>query len=132
MLGFDVVYRNDVDDAAIIDRARTEGRIILTRDTGILKHGDVTHGYWVRSTDPETQLREVVDALSLHSQFEPFSRCLVCNAVLEDVAKEEIADRLPTSIRTNFDVFRRCTGCGRLYWQGSHYERMERLIASLE
>lgn len=132
MLGFDAAYRNDFDDATIIEGARTEERSILTRDTGILKHGDVTHGYWVRATDPEMQLREVVEALSLRSQFEPFTRCLVCNAALENVAKEEIADRLPPSIRKNFDVFRRCAGCSRLYWRGSHYERMERLIASLE
>ncbi len=131
MLGLDAAYRNDFDDEMIIERARDEGRIILTRDRGILRHGEVTHGYWLRSTDSEEQLREVVEALDLWSAARPFSRCIVCNEELTAVEKEDVEDRIPPSVRAQFDEFSQCPCCRRVYWRGSHYDRMQRLIASL-
>lgn len=131
ILGFDAASRNDLNDEAIVDRALNERRIIVTRDVGILKRSDVTHGYWVRSGDPETQLREVVDALDLRGQFAPFTRCLVCNTPLESVEKEAVADKLPPRVAGAFDTFKRCPSCDRLYWQGSHYDRMTQIVDNL-
>jgi uncharacterized protein with PIN domain len=128
-LGFDAVYRNDFKDEELIERAAKETRIILTRDRGILKHGRVQWGYWVRSSHPEEQLREIVGRYDLSGRARPFTRCPRCNGPVSAVSKAEVADRLPSRTRLEFDEFTRCGVCGQIYWKGSHYDR---LTASLE
>lgn len=131
MLGFDARYRNDYADPEIVARAAQEHRIILTRDVGLLKHSAVTHGHWLRTTDPEVQLREVIDAFDLRCRIRPFTRCLACNGTLEPVEKAEIADAVPPGVYEEFETFTCCPRCGRVYWKGSHYDRMQRLLKRL-
>jgi len=90
LLGFDTRYCNTYTDPEIVAIARREHRIILTRDTNLLKRRTVTHGYWVRATDPIDQAREVLQRFDLREQVLPFSRCLRCNGRLQPVDKEEI------------------------------------------
>ena len=131
MLGFDALYRNDYEDAEIIRIALEEKRIILTRDIGILKNKAVTHGYWVRSRSSEEQLKEVVRRFDLRNQIKPFSRCLVCNGVVARINKRNVVDRLPPKTKANFDEFYHCPVCDKVYWKGSHYERMEEKIQKI-
>ena len=131
MLGFDVRWRPDARDDEIALTAAAEHRVVLTRDSGLLKRRVVTHGYRVRESDPERQLHEVVGRLDLLRLVAPFRRCLCCNAPLEAVRKDEIAAALPARVRERHDDFRRCPSCRRIYWAGSHRRRMERLIAGL-
>ena len=128
VLGFDSAWRRDWDDNQIIDRALEEGRIILTRDVGILKQKRVSHAYWLRSMRPERQLAEVVAALNLQSQLRPFTRCMECNGSLRPVAREDLAARLDADIRERFQRFWECPACGRVYWQGSHWRRMQNIV----
>jgi uncharacterized protein with PIN domain len=132
MLGFDARWSNDARDEEIARVAAAEQRIVLTRDSGLLKRRIVTHGYRVRETEPRRQLGEVVDRLDLLRSIVPFRRCLCCNALLESVGKEDVEDALPPRVREGHDTFRRCPGCGRVYWAGSHLRRMERLVGDLE
>ena len=129
MLGFDAHLADDSDPLA--ERARREERIILTRNRAVLKRGEVTHGHWVRSTDPEEQLREVVEAMDLSGQFQPFTRCLVCNEKLLPIEENLAAGRIPADVREHFDSLTECPGCRRIYWPGSHHTRMRELIDSL-
>jgi uncharacterized protein with PIN domain len=85
----------------------------------------------VREIDPARQLAEVVRRLDLSRSIAPFRRCLRCNALLEDVRKEDVADELPPKVRERHDALRRCRSCRRVYWPGSHVRRMERLVASV-
>jgi len=124
MLGFDCAYCSDADDAGIIDQALAEQRIILTRDIGILKQKRVRHGYWLRSTEPEQQLTEVVEALDLRGRLQPFTRCLECNGSIHRVSHEALAGLVDAEIVARFDRFWQCTSCRKVYWRGSHYERM--------
>lgn len=124
MLGFDTLYRDDWEDDEIIGRALEQQRIVLTRDLGILKNKRVSHGYWLRHTDPEQQLAEVVEALDLHGQLRPFTRCLECNGVIRDVQGDPVALGADPDIAARFEHFWQCDSCRRLYWQGSHYSRM--------
>ena len=124
LLGFDTAYRRQWDDAALIDHAVAERRIILTRDIGLLKQSRVTHGHWVRSDDPETQLQEIVDTFDLARQARPFSRCLECNGPIRPIGKAAVAERLEPEIRAQFEQFWHCAGCGRVYWRGSHYQAL--------
>ncbi len=128
MAGFDCLYRNDYRDSELITAAVAEHRIILTRDKGLLKQRLVTHGYFVRGTESEGQLREVVREFQLESGLRPFTRCRECNSELRDVAKAEVLERLPEKVRGVYERFQLCPGCGRIYWEGTHYARLKRLL----
>jgi uncharacterized protein with PIN domain len=131
MLGFDTVYGNDYADEELARIAADEGRILLTRDRGLLKRSVVTHGYCVRETAPRRRLVEVLRRFDLFDAIRPFSRCIRCNGPLEPVDAEAVADRLPPRTRQYYDEFRICQACGQIYWKGSHYERMQALIESV-
>lgn len=124
LLGFDTLYRNDYQDAEVVDLAHREGRVALTRDRRLLKHRAVVHGYWVRAVDPNEQIVEVVHRFRLAERIRPFHRCLKCNGLIRPVAKAEIVDRLPPLTRIHYDEFFRCLECDKLYWQGPHYARL--------
>ncbi len=131
LLGFDSLYRNDYEDAEIVRVALAERRIILTRDRGLLKRGDVTHGYWLRSTAPREQARELLERFDLRGRVQALRRCVACNTEVHAVAKEAIAERLPPKTREHYDEFWLCDGCGRVYWRGSHYARLLEIIRTL-
>jgi uncharacterized protein with PIN domain len=130
LVGFDTVWRNDLVRTAIVDTASREGRIILTRDRGTLRHGRVTHGYWLRTTDPLAQLAEVVRALDLATQIRPYTRCLECNGLLAPASAAEVASTVPPHVASTQREFRRCDGCGRVYWRGSHQPALDAVVAT--
>ena len=131
MLGFDSLYRNCLEDAELARISAAEHRILLTRDRGLLKRSAVTHGYWLRETDSRAQLAEIVHRFDLSRLIRPFTRCMACNAELRRVAKEEVRSELPPRVAQEFDEFRRCPDCRRVYWRGSHYQRMQHWIGQL-
>jgi len=124
LLGFDASYRNDYGDEEIVKQAQNEHRIILTQDRGILKRKCVTHGYWVRSHRANQQIVEVLNRFDVYRQIEPFSRCLLCNGHVMPVEKSEILHHLKPRTKACFHLFYQCQGCRKIYWQGSHYDRM--------
>ena len=128
MLGYDTLYSNDQDDSILAAIAGAEGRVLLTRDRGLLKRGAVVYGAFVRATDPEAQLREIAERFALHPAARAFQRCLRCNGVTVPVAKAEILDQLPLQTRRYYDAFWRCTVCGQIYWRGSHVRQMVAVI----
>ncbi len=131
LLGFDCLYRNDRTDAELVRIASAEGRILLTRDVGVLMRAAVLHGYWLRQTEARKQVREVLRRFDLSARIAPFTRCLRCGGFLQPVGKTEVEDRLPPRAACAFDRFVRCAGCAKIYWQGSHYDRMARFVESL-
>ena len=131
MLGFDTYYENDLDDEQIVRIANRENRIILTRDKGLLKRKDVTHGYWVRSQNPEEQAREVVKRFHLEKLARPFIRCVECNGIIRPVPKEKIEEKLEDKTRKHYSRFYQCDKCGKIYWKGSHMPHMWRKIKNL-
>lgn len=131
LLGFDARYENDADDHRIRGLAAAEGRVILTRDRGLLKHGGVTHGYCVRSPDPREQAAEVLRRFDLRRDAAPFSRCPACNGAVSPVEKAEVAQLLPERTRRCFHRYTRCADCGRVYWEGSHHRVLAGLVRDL-
>jgi uncharacterized protein with PIN domain len=131
LCGFDSLFEEGLSDREIIQLANTGKRIILTRDRDLLKSKQVTRGYWIRSEDPSDQIVEVIHRFDLKSSFKPFSRCIECNGLLEKVEKNKILDLLLPRTRDFYNDFMRCRGCGRIYWEGSHYERMKKFVESL-
>jgi uncharacterized protein with PIN domain len=131
LCGFDALFEHYFTDNEIIELSVKEHRIILTRDRGLLKNKRVTRGYWIRSRKPDEQLKEVLNRFDLKDDLHPFTRCLECNGTVADVPKEEIIDKLLPNTRNLFDGFKRCRVCGKIYWEGSHYERMKSFLESL-
>jgi len=135
LLGFDTLYENNYDDPDLARISSDEGRILLTRDLGLLKRSLVTQGYFVRNTDPPQQLVEVMRHYQLSQAPRPFHRCLNCNGLLAVVDKAVIVDRLPPRTRLHFDEFHICQSCQKLYWKGSHFQNLqaflERILSSV-
>jgi len=131
MLGFDSLYRNDYRDEELARISANQQRTLLTRDRGLLKRSIVIHGYLVRGTHPYHQMMEVLSRFDLFASISPFRRCLRCNAPLEAVPKELIQDRLLRKTEQHYNEFHTCPGCDRIYWKGSHYQRMKRLIEGM-
>jgi uncharacterized protein with PIN domain len=131
MLGFDSLYRNDFQDDELASIASQSDRVLLTRDLRLLMRKVVRRGYWLRSKDPREQVLEVVQRFRLADQIEPFKRCIRCNELLLPVEKEQVMSQLEPLTRKYFNEYRICTGCGQVYWQGSHYERMKKFIEAI-
>lgn len=128
LCGFDTYYDKTISDNDIIGISVSDKRIILTRDKGLLKNNRVTHGYWIRSTRPAEQIQEVINRFDLRRSMQPFTLCMECNGILDDVPKKEIVDHLPPKTRKYYSEFKKCQGCDRIYWEGSHYEKMKKQI----
>ena len=131
MLGFDTLYANDYEDSGIAAISLSERRLIITRDKSLLKRKSVTHGYWVRSQYPKQQAAEVIHRFDLRSRIKPFSRCTVCNGMVGSVPKDDIVEKLDPKTKKYFEEFFQCGSCGKIYWKGSHFDKMNIFINSL-
>ncbi|MBE0570492.1 MAG: Mut7-C ubiquitin/RNAse domain-containing protein [Ignavibacteriaceae bacterium] len=132
MIGLDVLYKNNFDDDEIVSFSLKEKRAILTKDRGILKRNEVTHGYWIRTTKAEAQVEEVLERFNLQKEIKEFSRCIECNDLLEPIKKEKIIDQLPPKVAKLQNEFYKCPSCNKFYWKGSHYLRMLKFVQSLK
>lgn len=128
MLGFDALFRNDFADQEIAQISSSERRVVLTRDVDVLKRKEITHGYYVRATEPTEQTTEVLRRFDLVANLRPFSRCLECNEPLEDASPEEVKELVPDGATREHTDFSRCPNCKRIYWEGSHHARMKEKI----
>ena len=120
----------ETPDAALVDFARREDRILLTRDGHLLRELRPDRAVRILSDVPLEQLREVVVACGLARPRELFTRCLVCNAPLVDTRLDDVAGRVPPGAREVPGPLRRCPACERVYWRGSHARRMEAALAA--
>lgn len=125
MLGIDTDYSNQYQDQQLADFAVANGRILLSRDRQLLMRKTIRYGYLLRSMIPDEQLVEVLERFNLFTEIQLFKRCMTCNHLLEPVEKQQIEDQLQPLTRKYFFDFHICTGCGQIYWPGSHVERMQ-------
>lgn len=127
MLGYDTFFDNKPTDEYIANLARDQQRVVLSRDRGLLKRKQIEFGRLIRAELARDQFREVVRFFGLNSS-NIFTRCLCCNHELEHVEKEQIIHLLEPKTRKYFNRFSICPGCGRIYWPGSHWEKMNKLV----
>ncbi|MCF7928445.1 MAG: Mut7-C ubiquitin/RNAse domain-containing protein [Spirochaetales bacterium] len=128
ILGLDVHYERNFPDQRIAEISSRTGRIVLTRDVGLLKRSEVKRGYWLRSQDPYRQMEEVLRRFDLCKNLSPFTRCPHCNGILEPVAKEKVQERVKAGTLKSCERFFLCRDCGRIYWRGAHFSRLERVV----
>ena len=132
ILGFDVIYFSKAEDRDLADIARREGRVLLTRDTGLIERtAKRPNRLFVRSDDWEDQVVQVLDDLGLWDEVRPNTRCLECNLLLKPLSKERARNLVTPYVQEHASSFAICPDCGRVFWQGTHYGDMERKIAAL-
>ncbi len=130
---FDTIYRNDLKDKEIVEIGVNENRIILTRDHGVLMRKEVIYGQFIHNDEPRAQLYEVAERYNLADYYEGNgSRCTNCNGELVEIDKEEIIERLEPKTKKYFERFKICQNCGKIYWEGSHYKKMEDWFQKLD
>ena len=132
IMGFNTLFFAGEDDANIIALALAESRIILTRDTQIMKRRLVTSGrlkaILIESDEPEQQVHQLINTLNLDRQSKPFTLCLECNQPLLEKSKNEVTERVPPYVFKTQSQFMECPNCQRIYWRGTHWQAMtERL-----
>ena len=135
IMGYDALFINTIDDQALVNIAMAEDRVLLTKDTQIMKRRVITSGrlkaILITDDDALSQLRQVVETLGLDYQFHPFSRCLECNKPLVSRTKEEVRDMVPPYVFKTQTQYMQCPSCQRIYWRGTHWQRMEKELERL-
>ncbi len=126
LLGLDTWYRNDAGDDELIEVAAAGGRVLLTRDRGLLRRRAVQLGGYVRGDDPDQQLADVLDRFG--PPIRPWTRCPACNGPLAAVDKRAVSGQLRPGTRRTYQEFARCQQCGRAYWRGAHSRRLDALV----
>ncbi len=125
LAGIDTAYEQDAGDVHLIERMLQEERTLLTRDRRLLMRRAVTKGYLVRSDRPPKQFNEVLRRFDLRRWIRPYSRCAHCNTPLQRVPKGSVRSRLEPLTDRHFEVFSQCPECKRVYWAGSHLQRLD-------
>jgi len=135
MIGYDALFFNGSDDSQLVATALSEDRVILTRDTQIMKRRVVTIGrlqvVLIESDEPEEQMRQVIDTLKLDCQTGLFTLCLECNQPLMERDPREIKELVPPYVFQTQQSYRQCPACRRVYWRGTHWEAMNKRLARL-
>lgn len=128
MAGFDTLYDPCWDDRDLLRQISLGRHILLSRNLDLLKRKQVVFGRYIRANDPADQLREVIGVFGLKEQAQPLSRCLECNTLLQPVEKQAVLHRLQPLTNRYFDTFVHCPQCDKIYWPGSHVDRMQALL----
>ncbi len=123
LLGYDSRLNPENENGRFLVNAERENRVAVTRST---RHHDRPGSppIILAAKDTHRQIAELFEKLGEEPHLEPFTRCMECNALLEDTDPSSVQDQLPEYVRDNFTEFKLCPGCGRVYWKGSHYEDM--------
>jgi uncharacterized protein with PIN domain len=128
MLGFDSVFFSGEDDSQMVRQALTESRILLTRDTGIMKRRVVNSGrlkaVLFKSEEPGQQMQQLVSSLDIKAQSRPFTICLECNQQLINKSPAEVKDKVPPYVYKTQKQYMECPLCHRIYWRGTHWQAM--------
>jgi uncharacterized protein len=128
LVGLDTAYSNDLGDDALIDLANSGGRVLLTKDRGLLRRRKLWLGAYVRGARADEQLADVLDRFA--PPLAPWTRCVACNGPLDRVTKGEVEAQLLPGTRRTYDEFCRCAGCGQVYWRGAHSSRLTAIVAA--
>ena len=130
LMGYDTLLFRDKDDGEMLNIALSQERVILTKDSQVIKRQLITSGklkaIFIEDDNPKTQLRQIVSALNLDYQFKPFSVCLECNQNLIERDKNEVRDLVPPYVFKTQSQYMECPSCHRIYWRGTHWQAMSK------
>lgn len=124
LIGVDAGYEAGIEDRDLAARAKAEGRVVLTRDTLLpRRHRDVSC-LLIESEKIGEQLAQVVAVFGIDWRSGAFSRCTRCNTPLGECSRDHAAGRVPARVLRAHERFAACPSCHRVYWRGSHADRM--------
>lgn len=130
-LGYDVNYEKDIEDSELVKKANEQDRVILTRDTLLVRRREARGRYFfVEGDSIKDQLRQVVKTFRIDKGL-ALTRCIRCNLPLAASEKDSIRERVPPYVYYTQEGFSACPGCKRVYWAGTHKEKMLRLLSML-
>ena len=134
IIGYDTLFFKDIDDSELVEIALAQSRVLLTRDTDMMKRrivasGEV-HAILIGDDRVKKQLNQVIDALNLATDLS-FSRCIECNRLLEDRDKKDIKDLVPPYVFKTQQLYMQCPSCDKVYWRGTHWDRMDKELKDL-
>jgi len=131
MLGHDVSYFRSADDEKLVEMVKSEKRVLLTRDLKLYQQA-VTRGMeavLVEATDEAGKLADLARRFGFKLEIDfSVSRCPKCNARIKAVSKEVVADQIPESTSIYYNDFWKCPGCGKVYWRGAHWKRIDETL----
>ncbi len=135
VMGYDTTFIKSIADDELIDLALAEGRIVLTKDTQLTRRRVVADGkvkiILIEDDNPKEQLLQVMRGLDLDCQIRQFTRCLECNQNLVQKSKEEIKGLVPPYVFRTQTQYMQCPLCHRIYWRGTHWQRMREELDKL-
>ena len=131
VLGFDLYYDPLLSTRKIIEISKRENRVILTKSRKLLKFKEVSHGIFIRHGTATEQIRRIIDYLDIKDNIKPFTRCILCNTLLNIVAKEKILDRIPPKTKEFCDEYVQCPSCDKIYWKGTHFIHMKKVVRQI-
>lgn len=132
ILGFDVLYFSKAEDPELVEIARREERVLLTRDTGLIERtAKRPNRLFIRSDDWEDQIVQVLDELELWDEVRANTRCIACNRPLKPIPSERAKNLVTPWVAEHASSFAVCPGCERVFWQGTHFGDMEKKIEKL-
>ncbi len=135
IMGYDTLFFNGSNDSRMIAIALAEERVVLTKDTQIMKRGVITRGrlkaIFILSDEPELQMHQVIDALHLDCRFKPFTICLECNQPLLEKSKQQVKELVPPYVFQTQNQYMECPTCHRIYWRGTHWQAMTEKLRKL-
>jgi hypothetical protein len=132
MLGFDTIYFQSNDTHQLFHLAREEGRTLLTRNTRLLPKRSEDRVITITEDKPSLQIKELIQKGHISVENDNlFSRCLLCNMILDDITRGEAEGKVPDFIFHQQKEFYRCPQCGRIYWPGTHHRNMQNKLKEL-
>lgn len=135
LLGYDTIFVNDISDDELIKIALDEDRVLLTRDTQILKRRVATEGklkvIFINADRIKEQLKQIIETLKINTKSFAFTRCLECNELLYSVEKQKARELVYPYVFKTQSQFMMCYHCNRVYWRGTHWIRMNQELEEL-
>lgn len=131
VLGVDVLYDSALDDHELVALARQEKRVLLTRDTPLATGSNDPPRVFIESENFRLQLVQVVESYPIDPEQAVFTRCVDCNHLLEPIPREEVAGKVPPYVFSTQNRFKRCPGCDKILWGGTHREHMKRVLSEI-
>ncbi len=139
LLGYDTLYYPHIEDRVLLRIAREDNRILLTRDTCLVKIRGLKDFLLLKDNNPFKQLKNVIETfkLKLNDKSESaggivtLSRCADCNGSIFNTPKEEVKGLVPEYVYQTSDIFRQCSRCGKIYWKGTHPEKFRKKLAEI-
>ncbi|HAV43578.1 TPA: hypothetical protein DCX15_06160 [bacterium] len=130
ILGYDTAYLQEKTDKELIELARKEGRILLTRDRHLSREW-LTPTLYIESQEIDDQLTQVVDRYHLDLEENLFCRCPLCNHLLSPIDKEEVKEGVPPFVYETYHQFFFCPDCHKTYWPGTHWENIKKKVEEI-